>query len=1568
MATLTGKLVSETYKALLKMIDNDILTETEKQISDGYGQGTGIFIDDNGFIRAQSYRVTGGSSSQFLKGDGSLDGNTYLSLAAANALYLPIGSTTSAIAEGSRLYFTEPRVLSTVLTGFVSTSGTVTASDSILTAINKIWWNIQNGGGGGGGYVPYTGATQNLNLGTYGLISDYIQFNLAPTSIPTTAGTMSWNSQDGTADLKMGGGNVTLQVGQEELVRVVNKTGANLLEANYQAVRVSGAQGNRLKVSLAKADNDANSADTIGLVTETINNNLEGFVTSVGLVRDIDTTGDLQGETWADGEMVYLSADTAGMITNIKPQAPQHGVRMGYIVRAHKTQGQIYVKVDNGYELDELHNVLITEPVTQDILTYDETLTGGLWINRNIWTAIGATEVGKGFLSIPDADTLIPAPTKPRIARINLDNTVDAIEVGTQGYLPFYDDTDFYPDSPVFTDGTDVVIGGETPNGTNKLTVIGGIWGEELVLNGQFLLATNTIGGNYSFNIYDGTSWVTQMVLSKTNLVFNISGFEKMRLNSSGYLGIGTDTPTALIHAKGTTAYPKIKLDNASTSGGGMFSAYQNGTEIANFGVSGAWLLDSSSDVAIVATKAGQGIQFYTNGSNSEKMGINSDGNLFVGQTPTFVAGATQAIVRGKTGAGFLGVQHYDMSIKGSINTFNNVFQVGTSTFHSVAVIVEDTERARFNSGGRFLLGTTTDNTVDIFQANGSIIATAIKKTGGTSAQYLMADGSVSAGNAGTVTSVAATVPTGFAISGSPITSSGTLAISFASGYALPTTVKQSNWDDAYSWVAAFPTQTGNAGKYLTTDGTSLSWGTVTAGVSSFNTRTGAVTLSSTDVTNALGYTPVTNARTITINGTTQDLSANITFNTGGVTSFNTRTGAVTLSSSDVTTALGFTPVTQARTLTINGQAYDLSADRTWTLTPGSGMRNVTSYTATAGQTTFTITGGYTAGLIDIFLNGVRIPESDFTATNGTTVVFTTGVMVGDIVTAVLYTASATSGITGAGTANYLAKWSGTSAITNSLIFDNGINVGIGTATPTNISGYTTISLNNSTSGSIYELMLSGVVQARFFANATGSGIGSVANKPVSFITNDTEKMRLTAAGNLGIGTSSPAFQLDIVKSGSVISRVQNTLDTSDAAYMATNTAGTAQFGINYIGPYIYTSASLAIQLYTSGLERLRITPAGNIGIGTASPSFNLHVKGSDYGIAAIEAAATYNSQLRFHINGSILSAITAVSTSSSLIFYNNGSDRMTINSSGYVGIGTSSPVAMLSLPTNTSNSQISTGSIEIQSYAVNNAWIGDNIYFNGSGFIARNTGYTSQIYFGDASGIRFLTGSSQVGAGAVSNATERMRITPAGEVRIGLQSSTVTASLAVARDGGYPGDVSPAHLSLCGSSDSRMRISMGYSTTGNYGWINAGQWGVQWTSIYLQPSGGAVYAGSARIDNNSDIRVKDNIKPITGALNKVLSMNGKTFHMLDEPQEKIRFGFVAQELQGVVDELVIKSDRTQILPNGDKIENILGLETWGSSWAALLVEAIKEVDYNFETQADKIARLEKRVQQLEAK
>lgn len=243
--------------------------------------------------------------------------------------------------------------------------------------------------------VPYTGATQDLNLGEFGLQTGNIEFDLTPTNAPTTVGSLVWNDLAGTLDLKLKGGAVTLQIGQEIVARVINKTATNisLLESNYQAVRVTGAQGQRPKVDLAQANNDANSTTTLGLVTETILNNQEGFITTSGQVQEINTTGSLQGETWADGDILYLSGTVAGRITNIKPIAPIHTVIIGFVEYAHINQGKIFVKVDNGYELDELHNVSAIAPNNNEVLTYDTPTL--LWKPKSIISNLGYTPSDK---------------------------------------------------------------------------------------------------------------------------------------------------------------------------------------------------------------------------------------------------------------------------------------------------------------------------------------------------------------------------------------------------------------------------------------------------------------------------------------------------------------------------------------------------------------------------------------------------------------------------------------------------------------------------------------------------------------------------------------------------------------------------------------------------------------------------------------------------------------------------------------------------------------------------------------------------------------------------------------------------------------------------------------------------------------------------------------------------------------------------------------------------------------------------------------------------------------------
>jgi hypothetical protein len=261
-------------------------------------------------------------------------------------------------------------------------------------------------------FVPYTGATSDVNLGEFGVQLGNIEFDLTPTNAPTGIGSMVWNDTAGTLDLKLKGGNTTLQIGQETVARVVNKTATNitLLEANYQAVRVTGAQGQRPKVDLAQANNNSNSTTTLGLVTETILNNQEGFITTSGQVQQINTTGSLQGETWADGDILYLSGTVAGRITNIKPIAPIHTVIIGFVEYAHAINGKIFVKVDTSYELDELHNVSAIAPNNNEVLTYDTPTL--LWKPKTVISALGYTPIKSVIKDTVQGSTVTGVTTK----------------------------------------------------------------------------------------------------------------------------------------------------------------------------------------------------------------------------------------------------------------------------------------------------------------------------------------------------------------------------------------------------------------------------------------------------------------------------------------------------------------------------------------------------------------------------------------------------------------------------------------------------------------------------------------------------------------------------------------------------------------------------------------------------------------------------------------------------------------------------------------------------------------------------------------------------------------------------------------------------------------------------------------------------------------------------------------------------------------------------------------------------------------------------------------------------
>ncbi len=162
-----------------------------------------------------------------------------------------------------------------------------------------------------------------------------------------------------------------------------------------QAVYAFGATGNRVSVKLANNTGDATSAKTFGLAAEDITAGGTGMIICQGVLDGLDTSA------YTAGDSLYLGA-TNGALTATKPYAPNHLVYIGTVERANAGNGQIYVRVQNGYEIDELHNVSAQNPTNGQILIYNETTS--LWEKANI-TAGSNITITNGAGSITIAST-----------------------------------------------------------------------------------------------------------------------------------------------------------------------------------------------------------------------------------------------------------------------------------------------------------------------------------------------------------------------------------------------------------------------------------------------------------------------------------------------------------------------------------------------------------------------------------------------------------------------------------------------------------------------------------------------------------------------------------------------------------------------------------------------------------------------------------------------------------------------------------------------------------------------------------------------------------------------------------------------------------------------------------------------------------------------------------------------------------------------------------------------------------------------------------------------------------
>ena len=197
---------------------------------------------------------------------------------------------------------------------------------------------------------------------------DSITFNTAKDGT-VGVGEVEYNDSQGSLIQGLKGGNVTNIIGQQLHQRVNNRTGATLNKGDV--VYLSGSQGNRITVAKAIATSDPTSANTFGIVAESIADNQSGYIITEGLITGLNTSSLTQDSA------VYLSGTTAGALTSTKPQAPIHGVYIGVCVESNNGNGKIFCKIRNGSELDELHDVQISSPFDKASLYYKS--SDGLW-------------------------------------------------------------------------------------------------------------------------------------------------------------------------------------------------------------------------------------------------------------------------------------------------------------------------------------------------------------------------------------------------------------------------------------------------------------------------------------------------------------------------------------------------------------------------------------------------------------------------------------------------------------------------------------------------------------------------------------------------------------------------------------------------------------------------------------------------------------------------------------------------------------------------------------------------------------------------------------------------------------------------------------------------------------------------------------------------------------------------------------------------------------------------------------------------------------------------------------
>ena len=904
-----------------------------------------------------------------------------------------------------------------------------------------------------------------------GFKGDYLDFNTLSTALGAI-GRLKWNDQDGTLDLGLKGGNVTLQIGQEQVLRVVNKTGATLNEADFRAVRIrdvseGGSQGNRLAVKLAQADSDADSATTIGIVTETIGDNQEGFITTSGNVSNIDTTGTKSfggAETWNAGDILYLDPINAGYLTNVKPQAPNHTIIVGWVVNAHQNQGKIFVKVDNGYEIDELHNVKITTVADKDVLIYNNTL--GVWENKSILNA--------GLLD----------------------------GSGTANYLPKWSDSNTLTNSILYESGGLIGIG------TTNLFSIG-----KLALSGA--------SGTAVFSI------------ERSNPLTN-SGLGAIAFKNTDATTPFLSAITSTFGSTTSTSYLSFRLGTASANPYTL-------TEIARISANGNFIVGG--------TFADIGTKFQVVGDSY------FNGRIGIGNTSL-----TNRVLNISASISGNSTLSYGISIESTILTDVTGTAVGNRvTLSTQANTVITSILAYQASQGTFNSGTSVTNQYGFFVSNnltgatnnfafyGDIPSSATRWNlymNGTAKNYL--NGSLLIGT---------TTDSGYKLD---VTGTGrfTGVVQFD---AIPThslTPSLANHIVNKAYVDSLAlVKRGDNVKTISLTNITLSGTQTINGVALVAGDLILVAGQTTQTFNGVYVVASGNWTRSANNDSDAEIRGAYHYITAGTYAnqryINTNTSTINIvagiSTTNITYAIDFGAETDP--VFRESPAYNITNTN---ITNWNNISNAYINNLLALKTDLT------PYLLKTGLQ-VQSPLAYNSTTAELSILSASSTQDGYLTSA--YWTIFNNKLSGSGTINYISKFNASNSLTNSLIFDDGTNIGIGTASPTSklhVVGTSLLTGNVTTNGSILlqssaylDLSIDQTDSAKLafgITSATNETFINVINNEAGHITgvselkllfNSVEKFRFNSDGNLGIGTTNPIYKLHVagdinINSGSV--------------------------------------------------------------------------------------------------------------------------------------------------------------------------------------------------------------------------------------------------------------------------------------------------------------------------------------------------------------------------------------------------------------------------------------------------